>query len=777
MSSTPQVAVLAPLGRDAGSGHTAARPVERPLVRLVAFAALAFFGVLRWGTLMNPAPTWRLLGLLALAVTLAGVLPVLLDREREVAALAGRTESVSAVAAPLAVLAVLAALPISGVPLAWITHLRVEVTANGIGQGLSALPGILVPYSGINEWARIVMVLGAAVLLLDAAMLLAFAPPALGDLRRAGAALPLIALVVVPAISVQPHAAYLQGLILFALLALFMWGERVPADRRGGVVLACAATGALGMIVAPVLDRHSPWINTHELAGNFTPAHVERFNWAQRYGPLTWPRTGKTVLDVSASPGPFNGEYWKTENLDNFDGTGWDSIIGGGGVGVDDVSARTINAFTQTLTITIGAMSTNQVIAAGYASTPAHLTTPAVVGQSVGTWTSPVPLGPGDTYTVHVYVPHPTPSQLIRAGDDYPGPVRRTDLSLALPRPNAPQSALPESVRFPAFGSHRTAFSLPSAADLTKTIDASPYGPAYQEAQRLARGAATPYAFAERVMNYLTPAHGFVYDETPPVTQYPLASFLVDKHGYCQQFAGTMALLLRMGGVPARVVTGFTTGNFDSATKRYLVSDVDAHAWVEAWFPHYGWVSFDPTPAAAPARGGTSSVSESGLLGPTSALLHQTRRPEEPIGSSTGAARPHAGGSAAPVLLGTLAVLLVVSGLGLVAWRWTGLFEADALLAELERALARSGRPVSDGVTLSALERRFRTSPDAAAYVRALRLARFSGDADLPTLTQRRALRRQLRAGLGLGGAVRALWALPPRPKRGRRRVARGGGP
>ena len=77
-------------------------------------------------------------------------------------------------------------------------------------------------------------------------MLLAFAPPALGDIRRAGAALPLIALVVVPATLVHPSFPYLQGLLLFALLAFFMWGERVPPDRRGGVLLACAAAGAIG---------------------------------------------------------------------------------------------------------------------------------------------------------------------------------------------------------------------------------------------------------------------------------------------------------------------------------------------------------------------------------------------------------------------------------------------------------------------------------------------------------------------------------------------------
>ena len=306
---------------------------------------------------MQPAPTWRLLGLLGVALALAAVAPVLIERERAVAAMRGGTEPVTVIGPWLALIAVLAAFPIAGVPLAWIIHLRVAVTANGIGEGLSTLPGILVPYSGINEWARIVILLGAAVLLLDAAMLLAFAPPALGDIRRAGAALPLIALVVVPATLVHPSFPYLQGLLLFALLAFFMWGERVPQGRRGGVLLACAATGAIGLVVAPALTQHSPWIDYEALTRGFTPAHVERFDWTQRYGPLVWPQTGNTVLEVQASPKVWSGEYWKTENLDTFDGSGWAEGGGVDGAPLPGVSAKTITRYTQNLTVTIRAMT------------------------------------------------------------------------------------------------------------------------------------------------------------------------------------------------------------------------------------------------------------------------------------------------------------------------------------------------------------------------------------------------------------------------------------
>jgi protein-glutamine gamma-glutamyltransferase len=774
VSSTSQVAVLAQLGRDVG-GRRVAHAADRPVIRLIAFAALALYGMLRWGTLMNPAPTWRLLGLVALAVALVGIGPVLLERERAVAAANGRSESLTVVGAPLACLAILAAFPIAGVPLGWIVHLRVAVTADAIGQGLSALPGIYVPYSGINDWVRVAILLGAVVLLLDAAMLLAFAPRALGDVRRAGAALPLIALVVVPAVSLHPHLAYLQGLELFALLAFFMWGERVPPDRRGGVVLACAAAGALGMIIAPAIDQHSPWINTQALARGFTPARVEHFDWTQRYGPLIWPRTGNDVLEVKAAPAVWGGEYWKAQNLDAFDGRGW--VAGGGSTGSQPpLRPATIARFTQTLTVTLRSMQTTDVIAAGTAlQAPAHLPAPALPGSSAGTFTSEALLGQGDTYTIQVYTPHPSPDRLAAARASYPVEVRQADLALTLPQLSSSSRVADQRVLFPAFGSPQIGpldQSDPNHVSGTAAVENSPYAQAYSTAQRLVRTSATPYAYVQRVLGFL--GNGYTYNEYPPPSPYPLATFLFSSRiGYCQQFAGAMALLLRMGGIPARVATGFTTGVYDTATKGWLVSDVDAHAWVEAWFAGYGWITFDPTPPAAPARGGRAAINSSGALGGSGGLSKLGGRLSGAAGGAAAVGvRARHESALTPVVLAILGVLVALLVLALVVWARSGALDADGLLAELERALARSGRPISDGVTLAALERRFRTSPEAAGYVRTLRMARFGAGGGLPTLRQRRALRAQLRAGLGLGGALRALWALPPRPEWRRRRRA-----
>ena len=91
----------------------------------------------------------------------------------------------------------------------------------------------------------------------------------------------------------------------------------------------------------------------------------------------------------------------------------------------------------------------------------------------------------------------------------------------------------------------------------------------------------------------------------------PLEHFLFDtKAGYCQHFSGAMALLLRFGGIPTRVATGFSPGGFRKSQGEWVVRDRDAHSWVEAWFDGIGWVTFDPTPTATPARSLIAAIAD-----------------------------------------------------------------------------------------------------------------------------------------------------------------------
>ena len=80
----------------------------------------------------------------------------------------------------------------------------------------------------------------------------------------------------------------------------------------------------------------------------------------------------------------------------------------------------------------------------------------------------------------------------------------------------------------------------------------------------------------------------------------PLANFLFErKQGHCEYFASSMAVMLRSLGIPARIVNGFRTGEFNDLTSQYVIRASNAHSWVEAFFPGYGWIAFDPTPGTA----------------------------------------------------------------------------------------------------------------------------------------------------------------------------------
>jgi hypothetical protein len=75
-----------------------------------------------------------------------------------------------------------------------------------------------------------------------------------------------------------------------------------------GALCALAGTGA--MILAPSLNQHQPWVNYEALTGGLAPAGVDTFDWSQSYGPILWPRHGRTVLAVSAQ----RGDYWKADS-------------------------------------------------------------------------------------------------------------------------------------------------------------------------------------------------------------------------------------------------------------------------------------------------------------------------------------------------------------------------------------------------------------------------------------------------------------------------------
>jgi transglutaminase-like putative cysteine protease len=122
-------------------------------------------------------------------------------------------------------------------------------------------------------------------------------------------------------------------------------------------------------------------------------------------------------------------------------------------------------------------------------------------------------------------------------------------------------------------------------------------------AHQLVDKIANPYDKAETIESFLR-SPPFSYSAqvkaTPPGRD-PVDYFLFDlRADFCEYFASAMVVMLREAGVPARLVEGFTTGTLDTASSQFVVREQDAHAWVEAYFPGYGWIEFEPTPSQAP---------------------------------------------------------------------------------------------------------------------------------------------------------------------------------
>ncbi|AGB30179.1 transglutaminase domain-containing protein [Natrinema pellirubrum DSM 15624] len=167
------------------------------------------------------------------------------------------------------------------------------------------------------------------------------------------------------------------------------------------------------------------------------------------------------------------------------------------------------------------------------------------------------PLQPGESYTVESAVVDQRPAALRAAGTDYPD--RITDTYLQTPEDTSS-----------TFG------------DRTDEITA---------------GADTPYDKAVAIEDALESTKRYSLEVSQPSGNVAEKFLLEMDAGYCVYFATTMTQMLREEGIPARYVTGYTTGQqVDDDT--YVVRGLDAHSWVEAYFPDHGWVRFDPTPSS-----------------------------------------------------------------------------------------------------------------------------------------------------------------------------------
>jgi transglutaminase-like putative cysteine protease len=118
--------------------------------------------------------------------------------------------------------------------------------------------------------------------------------------------------------------------------------------------------------------------------------------------------------------------------------------------------------------------------------------------------------------------------------------------------------------------------------------------------------------------------------EPPPLGSNPVDRFLFEtQRGFCEHYASAFALMMRVAGIPARIVVGYQGGELNPVGDYMIVRQADAHAWTEVWLPGAGWRRVDPTAAVAPERvdaGRTGAMFDGSAaawgLGTPSMLLH-----------------------------------------------------------------------------------------------------------------------------------------------------------
>jgi hypothetical protein len=158
-------------------------------------------------------------------------------------------------------------------------------------------------------------------------------------------------------------------------------------------------------------------------------------------------------------------------------------------------------------------------------------------------------------------------------------------------------------------------------------------------------------------------------------------------------------MLMRMEGIPARYVQGFLPGERDPATGKELIRYSNSHAWVEVYFPGYGWQPFDPTGGGVGRLTALPTGPALPSANPTPIPSRAIREPEErdPLparggdivpSTSSGIATPNA-----PLAIAALLLLIVVVSVGLVAWRRSraGSVSPEGVYGNVARLAARVG--------------------------------------------------------------------------------------
>jgi len=400
------------------------------------------------------------------------------------------------------------------------------------------------------------MVLASAVLTVDTTFLLAFV------------AFTLVAVVTL----ILMEMRYAFGHATFPanspndILGLRQMGFSLAATGPAVALFICLAGTAIFFILPRVSSRY---LSAYAPSGQIATGFSDRVQLGQ-IGIIQ--QSGSVVMHVQID-GDTHGIYdlkWRGVTLNVFDGTTWSNAhpqtvlrrsLGGRFPLLENAREEASQLFSGGRTIHYRVLMEPLVSNVFFlAPTPVSLEgNYRFVGvDGAGAVYDPDPEHPVSSYEATSTLPQLKPAELRTATQDYPPEILLNYLQLP---PLDPRIAV-------------------LAAQITASQTDN-----YDKALAMERYLRTHFAYTLQL------------PRTSP--RDPVAQFLFErKQGHCEYFASAMAVMLRTLRIPARVVNGFRTGEFNDLTAQYVIRASNAHSWVEAYFPEFGWISFDPTPAA-----------------------------------------------------------------------------------------------------------------------------------------------------------------------------------
>lgn len=518
--------------------------------------------------------------------------------------------------------------------------------------------------------------------------------------RPVGATLALVVALAWPATLVPgDYPLRVGALVLLGTLAVLFLLRREDETRgllqAGGVGVLLVAVAVFASTTDAVAKPAFLSWQTWDPYDRPTEAVSVAYVWNGNYDGIQFPEKPTTVLRVKV-PGSRRSLYWRATTLDDYTGLGWDEELNTG----DPEEREQIDASGPLLPeaaknedgwvrqeFTIEALRDTRLPASAQPVRWRPGTEAPVADANGDIVVVPDGIRRDHRYTVWSYVPRPKPSELDGFRGGYPEAAKRYLEVVYQP--------------VPEWGVEGRDTLMDVFFGASNEFEVTALESIYDAAKGVTSSAQSPYEAAALLETWFREAGGFTYDEQPPAPiggTPPLVDFINEtKRGYCQHYAGAMALMLRLLGVPARVAVGFTSGEYSEDDKEWVVKDTNAHAWVEVWFPDFGWIPFDPTPGRGELDA-TYAVSSTGFNAGDAADIGfadrlETVSPTRAEAIRSAAQRPGLEGGGFARGSGTSGTLTVVrdQGPGLIALLSMVLGGAVAALVVL-KAVRRSAR-------------------------------------------------------------------------------------